>query len=185
MGKKRAKVEKEKNKAEQLGTQPRSTGRRRTLIGIGSGVALGLVGLGGYRAGWFGREEEEATTAPGWGRKAARPLPPLELAATQAGAIQAATEIVTHYTRALDNASAGIHAVRAMGCVRVRLVLVVMVVTVIVIVIVMVVVVVVVVTVMIVVVTVMVLVEHGHVGLGGGDPASQHGLERQRVTVQR
>lgn len=92
-----------------------SKGRRKAMIGIGAGVSLGLIGLGGYRTGWFGGESEEATTDPKKERKAPSPLPPLELAPTQAGAIQAATEIVTHYTRALDNASAGIHAVRAMG----------------------------------------------------------------------
>jgi len=115
MAKKRAKLEREKEKRKQSNPGSASTGRRKALIGIGAGVGLGLVGLGGYRAGWFGREAEEAAIAPKGERKAARPLPPLELAPTQAGAIQAATEIVTHYTRALDNASAGIHAVRAMG----------------------------------------------------------------------
>ncbi|MFZ4627758.1 MAG: hypothetical protein ACOYNR_05445 [Blastocatellia bacterium] len=113
MAKKRAKGERAKSGPSSPGSA--SKGRRRVLIGIGAGVGLGLVGLGGYRAGWFGGELEEATTATRRERKAASPLPPLELAPTQAGAIQAATEIVTHYTRALDNASAGIHAVRAMG----------------------------------------------------------------------
>jgi hypothetical protein len=115
MAKKRAKGEREKEKRGQSNPGPASNGRRNALIGIGAGVGAGLIGLGGYRAGWFGREPEEGAPAPKRERKAVKPLPPQQLTPTQAGAIQAATEIVTHYTRALDNASAGIHAVRAMG----------------------------------------------------------------------
>lgn len=115
MGKKRARVEKEKTKKGQESPSSGAIGRRGLLVGVGTGIGLALVGLGGYRAGWFGRETDEEPPTRGAERKAPKPLPPLELAATQAGAIQAATEIVTHYTRALDNASAGIHAVRAMG----------------------------------------------------------------------
>jgi len=94
---------------------PTSSGRRSALIGIGAGVGMGLAGLGAYRAGWFGEQERGPLTASPAKVEAPTPLPPIELAATEAGAIQAATEIVTHYTRALNNPSTGIHAVRAMG----------------------------------------------------------------------
>ena len=56
MAKKRAKGEREKEKRGQSNPDPASNGRRNALIGIGAGVGAGLIGLGGYRAGWFRRE---------------------------------------------------------------------------------------------------------------------------------
>lgn len=90
--------------------------RRKLLIAGLSGLGtLAIAGGVGYRAGWFGGKKEAGPALSGSPGGMTKALPPVRLPADEANAIQAATDIVSHYTRELRNASSGIHAVRAIG----------------------------------------------------------------------
>ena len=86
--------------------------RRMLFLGLG-GLAVGATGLAGYgyRAGWFGSETLSTPKEPG----ALAMLPPVTLPADSSSALRAANEMIEHYARGLDNASALIHAVRGFG----------------------------------------------------------------------
>ncbi|MFM8394995.1 MAG: hypothetical protein ACKOB4_13830, partial [Acidobacteriota bacterium] len=89
-------------------------GRRRLILaGAGGLGALAIAAVGGYKAGWFGSGTKTSVT-PATASPAAL-LPPLKLPADRANAIRATTEIVSHYTRELRNASSGIHSLRGIG----------------------------------------------------------------------
>lgn len=109
--------EKQTRKAGTAEERP-DAGRRRLIIGGAGGLGALAVAIAGYRA-WFGEGASRgassgpAAVSPTPG--AAKPLPPVTLASNQANAISAATDIVSHYTRELKNASSGIHALRGMG----------------------------------------------------------------------
>jgi hypothetical protein len=101
-----------KNSPEKTGVQ--DAGRRRIILaGAGGLGAVAVAALAGYKAGWFGGGSQTsvkptATATP-------IPLPPVKLSADRANAIRATTEIVSHYTREIQNASSGIHALRGLG----------------------------------------------------------------------
>lgn len=88
-------------------------------------VAMGLGGLGtvavaaiGYNAGWFGSSSTStstATVAPTPNLATGKLLPPVTLTANYQNALQAASEITSHYARELNNPSCLIHCVRAFG----------------------------------------------------------------------
>lgn len=91
-------------------------GRRRLVLGgVGGLGVLAAAGFAGYRAGWFGSEPVERSSPSPVSSATPVPLPPARLTADRAGAIQATTEIVSHYTNELKNASSTIHALRGMG----------------------------------------------------------------------
>ena len=102
----------EKRRVEQAGLP--DTGRRRIILaGAGGLGALAAVALGGYKAGWFGKKTNTLITPTA--TPASVPLPPIKLTADRANAIRATTDIVSHYTREINNASSGIHALRGIG----------------------------------------------------------------------
>ncbi|MGE0884061.1 MAG: hypothetical protein AB7P14_10990 [Blastocatellales bacterium] len=86
-------------------------------------VALGLGGLGtaavaaiGYNSGWFGSSTSSTpVAAPTPNLATGKPLPPVTLTANYQNALQAASEITSHFARELNNPSALIHGVRAFG----------------------------------------------------------------------
>ncbi len=86
-------------------------GRRKLLIGGAAGIGvLATAAAVGYRAGWFGGDGRD-----GDGTERSGLLTPETLTPTRENAVRAASEIVSHYTRRLRNASSTIHAVRAFG----------------------------------------------------------------------
>ncbi|NBO64993.1 MAG: hypothetical protein EBU88_09150, partial [Acidobacteria bacterium] len=98
-------------------TEPTGLGRRRLILaGAGGAGLLAVAAVTGYRAGWFGGATPEVNTAqtPGTAPPPAL-LPPVKMAADRGNAIKATTEIVSHYTNLLRNASSSIHALRGLG----------------------------------------------------------------------
>jgi hypothetical protein len=95
------------------GTGGVNSGRRKLIIAGAGGLGALAVAVGGYKAGWFGGGGKTPVTPPNTAPPT--PLPPLKLAADRANAIRATTDIVSHYTRELRNASSGIHALRGIG----------------------------------------------------------------------
>lgn len=86
-------------------------GRRGLLYaGIGA-AAVGGAALAGYKAGWFSTTSSGGIVTSSGGLTT---LPPLSVTDT-AQAVRIADELIEYYARALDNASALIHAVRGMG----------------------------------------------------------------------
>lgn len=91
------------------GAKPAVDGGRRNLLYLG----LGAVAVGGaavaYKSGWLTSSSTPAAP-PG----VLTVLPPVVLT-DGSQALAASDEMITHYARGLDNASALIHAVRGMG----------------------------------------------------------------------
>lgn len=118
----RASNKRQENRARKSGeaeVRP-DAGRRRLIIGGASGLgALAVAAVAGYRAGWFGKGAESGAGGTAGVSPtpvtAAKALPPITLESNQTNAIRAATDIVSHYTRELKNASTGIHALRGIG----------------------------------------------------------------------
>ncbi len=92
------------------GTQRAVDGGRRNLVYLGlSALAAGATTFAGYKAGWF--TSSPPGTPPTSGLTM---LPPVTLT-DGSKALAAADEMIGHYARGLDNASALIHAVRGLG----------------------------------------------------------------------
>lgn len=102
------------NKGKAAPTQPDAS-KRKLVLGLGGVGALAVAGYG-YNAGWFGGSSPVAPAAsPASNLATGKPLPPVTLEANLQNAIRAADDIVSHYARELNNPSALIHCVRAMG----------------------------------------------------------------------
>mgnify|MGYP000927472141 FL=1 len=94
---------------------PPEPGRRNfMLLGVGALTAAGVGAAAAYNAGWFDAPKSQpvTSTAP---RAAGKNLTPVSLPADQSNALRAINEMIEHYARDLNNASALIHAVRAFG----------------------------------------------------------------------
>ena len=89
---------------------PVNPGRRNLLyLGLGAAAAGGTA-LAGYKAGWFSSSSPSTVQQAG----VLTTLPALTVTdTTQASRVT--DELIEHYARGLDNASALIHAVRGMG----------------------------------------------------------------------
>ncbi|MFN0111364.1 MAG: hypothetical protein ACKVZH_21075 [Blastocatellia bacterium] len=96
--------------------QPDPGKRKFITMGLGGIGALAVAGIG-YNAGWFGSSSTPAApgASPTSNLATGKPLPPVTLEANYQNALRAADDIVSHYARELNNPSALIHCVRAMG----------------------------------------------------------------------
>src|SRR5262247_679594 len=95
-----------------------NVGRRKFLtLGLGGAGALATAGVAGYgyKAGWFDSAPAAPATAaaPAANLATGKPLPPVTLPADYQNALQAADEIVRHYSRELNLPTTLIHAVRS------------------------------------------------------------------------
>jgi hypothetical protein len=91
---------------------------RRNLLYLGLGAAaVGGTALVGYERGWLSSSSGSSVagiTSSGGGHGALTTLPPLSITDTSQ-AVRITDELIEHYARELDNASALIHAIRGMG----------------------------------------------------------------------
>lgn len=107
---------KKTQKGKAVQAPPDHSRRKFVTLGLGGIGAIAVAGIG-YKAGWFGSSgaTNGPVAAPTPNLATGKPLPPVTLEPNYQNALRASDEILSHYSRELNNPSALIHCIRGIG----------------------------------------------------------------------